>query len=80
MEKSEIIQKVNEFLIDEFEVDESKISPDSNLKTDLGIDSLDFIDIAIIVEKTFKFKIKAEDLVNVSTLDNFYDYIQTNCQ
>jgi acyl carrier protein len=80
MEKSEIIQKVNEFLIDEFEVDESKISPDSNLKTDLGIDSLDFIDIAIIVEKTFKFKIKAEDLVNVSTLDNFYDYIQANCQ
>lgn len=80
MEKSEIIQKVNEFLIDEFEVDESKIKPDSNLKTDLGIDSLDFIDIAIIVEKTFKFKIKAEDLVNVSTLDNFYDYIQANCQ
>ncbi len=79
MEKNEIIQKVNEFLIDEFEVDESKIKPDSNLKTDLGIDSLDFIDIAIIVEKTFKFKIKAEDLVNVITLDDFYDYIQANC-
>lgn len=80
MEKNEIIQKVNDFLIDEFEVDESKILPESNLKTDLGIDSLDFIDIAIIVEKTFKFKIKAEDLVNVNTLDNFYDYIQANCQ
>ena len=79
MDKQTIIEKVNEFLIDEFELEPDKLNPDAGLKTDLGIDSLDFIDIAIIVEKTFSFKIKAEDLANVITLGNFYDYIADNC-
>jgi len=46
------------------------------LKDDLGIDSLDFVDIVVIVEKNFGFKIKAEEMGGVTTLGAFYDYIE----
>ena len=59
MERKEIEEKVREFLIDEFEIDETKISPDARLKEDIGIDSLDYVDIVVIVSKVFGFKIQA---------------------
>ena len=69
MERKEIEEKVKAFLIDELEVEEEKIAPEALLKEDIGIDSLDFVDIVVIVERTFGFKIKPED--------DFCDYIET---
>lgn len=57
MERSEIEEKVRNFLIEDLEIDEDKIADDARLKDDMGIDSLDFVDIVVIVEKTFGFKI-----------------------
>ena len=47
------------------------------MKDDLGIDSLDFVDIVVIVEKKFGFKIKPEEMAGVKTLKDFCDYIET---
>lgn len=77
MERKEIDEKVKEFLIDDLEIDEEKIAPEALLKEDLGIDSLDFVDIVVIVEKKFGFKIKPEEMVEVKTLSQFCDYIQS---
>ncbi len=76
MERSEIEEKVKTFLIEDLEVEEDKINPEANLKEDLGIDSLDFVDIVVIVEKTFGFKIKPEEMTGVTTLSQFCDYIE----
>ena len=43
----------------------------------MGIDSLDFVDIVVIVEKNFGFKIKPEEMASVATLADFYDYIES---
>jgi acyl carrier protein len=75
MEKAEIISKINAFLIEEFELEESQLKGDALLKNDLGIDSLDFVDIIVIIEKNFGFKVKGEEMVNVKTLDDFYNYV-----
>lgn len=75
MERKEIEEKVRDFLIEDLEVEEEKIVPDARLKEDVGIDSLDFVDIVVIVEKNFGFKIKPEEMVGVITLNDFYDYI-----
>ena len=53
MNRTEIEEKVRNFLIDDLEIDEEKIAPEALLKDDLGIDSLDFVDIVVIVEKNF---------------------------
>ena len=75
MSRQEIEEKVRAFLIDDLEIDEDKISDDATLKEDMGIDSLDFVDIVVIVEKNFGFKIKPEEMTGVTTLRQFCDYI-----
>ena len=77
MTRQEIEEKVREFLIDDLEIDEEKIAPEAQLKDDLGIDSLDFVDIVVIVEKKFGFKIKPEEMAGVKTLGQFCDYIES---
>jgi acyl carrier protein len=80
MNKAEVISKVNDFLIDEFELEEDRIVADANLRDDLDIESLDFVDIAVEIEKEFGFKIKGEDMINVKTLDDLYNYIVSKLQ
>ena len=77
MTRTEIEEKVREFLIEDLEIDEEKIQPTARLKEDIGIDSLDFVDIVVIVEKKFGFKIKTEEMANVKTFNDFCDYIET---
>lgn len=75
MEKEEIIKKINEFLVEEFEIEPELLTPDASLKETLNIDSLDFVDLIVIIEKNFGFKVKAEDMAGVRNLQDFYDYI-----
>lgn len=77
MERKEIESKVNEFLVEEMEIEGADIHDDAKLKEDLGLDSLDFVDIVVIVEKTFGFKIKPEEMSDVLTMRGFYDYIES---
>ena len=77
MTRNEIDEKVKEFLIDDLEIDEEKIAPEALLKDNLGIDSLDFVDIVVIVERKFGFKIKPEEMADVKTLAQFCDYIES---
>lgn len=76
MNRAEIEAKVKDFLINELEIEEENIFPDAKLKDDMGIDSLDFVDIVVIVERNFGFKIKAEEMVGVDTYAKFCDYIE----
>ena len=76
MDRKIIEEKVKAFLIDDLEIEEEKIFEDARLKEDIGIDSLDFVDIVVIVERNFGFKIKPEEIINVTTLKDFYEYIE----
>ncbi|MFC2102229.1 acyl carrier protein [Bacteroidota bacterium] len=75
MQNDEIINKINQLLIEEIEIDEDQIKNEADLKKDLGIDSLDFVDLFVIIENNFGFKMKAEEMADVKTLQDFYGYI-----
>lgn len=77
METAVIIEKINDFLIDEFEVEQDDIAPDANLKETLELDSLDFVDLVVAVESNFGVKLVGEDFVNVVTLQDFYNLIES---
>ena len=77
MERKEIEEKFKAFLIEDLEIEEENIAPEAKLKDDLGIDSLDFVDIVVIVEKNFGFKIKPEEMQGIVTLSQFCDYIES---
>lgn len=74
MSREEIIAKINEFLIEEFEVDGQIISPEAPLKETLELDSLDYVDLVVVVESNLGFKVKGEDFVEIITFQDFYDY------
>lgn len=72
---TEVKDKINQFLVEEFEVQPDKILADANLRETLQLDSLDYIDLVVIIESNFGFKVKPEDFVSIVTFQNFYDYV-----
>jgi acyl carrier protein len=77
MTKEAIAGIIKTFLIEEFEIDEAKIVPSAHLKDDLGLESLDFVDIAVIVQKEFGLTLKGEEMTAIRTLNDLHDYIYT---
>jgi acyl carrier protein len=75
MQNDEIIRKINKLLVEEIEIEESQIHPAADLKNDLGIDSLDFVDLFVIIDNNFGFKMKAEEMADVKSLQDFYNYV-----
>jgi acyl carrier protein len=76
MNKQGIIDKINEFLVDEFEVDVDDIQPDANLKDTLGLDSLDYVDLVVSVESNFGVKLVEADFLGIASFESFYDLIE----
>lgn len=75
MNREEIIEKINEFLVEEFEQEPENIRPEANLKETLELDSLDYIDLVVVIESNFSFKVKPEDFVGIKTFQDFYEYV-----
>jgi len=76
MKKEDIIEKINDFLIDEFEVEAEDITPEANLKDTLELDSLDFVDLVVAIDTNFNIKLVSEDFININTLQDFYNLIE----
>lgn len=75
MTNEEIILKIRETLAEEFEVEIEKIQPEANLIETLELDSLDFVDIVVLIEQNFGFTVTGNDFVNIRTFQDFYDFI-----
>ncbi len=76
METSVIVEKVDDFLIEEFEVEADEITADANLKETLDLDSLDYVDLVVAIEATFGVKLVGDDFVGVESFQDFYDLIE----
>ena len=75
MEKKELIAKINSVLAEEFEVEESIITPEANIKKALMLDSLSLVDMLVLIENEFGVKIQPTELVKVQTFEALYDYL-----
>lgn len=75
MADTALIQKINETLADEFEVDIELIQPDAPLMQTLELDSLDLVDMVVLIEQNFGFTLKAQDFAGINTFQDFYDFI-----
>ena len=75
MTKEVIIEKVNGILTNEFEIAQDKLQPNALLIDEVGIDSLDFVDIVALLEKEFGFKPDTQELKKAKTLNDLYDFI-----
>lgn len=77
MERAEIEHKVNQALAEEFELEIDKMLPESLIREDLGLDSLDIVDMVIVLERAFQFKLtEREKIAQIRTLKDIYDFIE----
>lgn len=67
----EIVEKVTDVLVDEFEIEISKITPEASLKDTLEIDSLDIVDLVVLIEQNFGIKLTSQDFVGITTFQDF---------
>lgn len=76
MTREELIEKVNGILSEEFETDVTEMRPDAPLLEVLDLDSLDMVDVVVLVEKNFGYVMKKEDFAKIKTFSDFYDFLQ----
>ena len=75
MEKQELIEKINSALADEFEVEESVITPEAPIKETLELDSLSLVDLVALIESNFGIKIAGSEVSNIKTFASLYDFV-----
>ena len=78
MTSQEIQTKVNAFLTDRLEYEPSAIKPETELKRDLGMTSLDAVETAIFIKRTFGFQPERGAVKMLVTIHDLYDFIEKN--
>ena len=76
MTSQEIQEKVNTFMTDRLEYEASSLAPETELKRDLGMTSLDAVETAIFIKRTFGFQPERGAIKTLVTLQDLYDYIE----
>jgi acyl carrier protein len=75
MERSELVKMINSALAEEFEIEESEITPSASIKDTLELDSLSLVDLIALMEQKTGVKIPGSDVTKILSFDALYDYI-----
>jgi len=76
MTEQEIIERIDASLAEEFELEMSMMVPEATLFDDLGLDSLDMVDMVIALEQAFKLKIRDEEEIRkIRTLGDIHSFV-----
>ena len=76
MTDQQIIDLINTSLAEEFELEEEDMRPEALLFDDLELDSLDIVDLVVVLEKAFQFKIREEDSIReIQTLGDIHQFV-----
>jgi len=76
MTDQEIIERINTSLAKEFELELADMTPEATLYDELGLDSLDTVDMVIVLEAAFKFKIREEAAIReIRTLGDIHKFV-----
>lgn len=71
-----IFDTVREVLAQQFEIDPSEISMDTNLVDDIGADSLDVVELIMSLEDKYGISISDEDAATLTTVQRIVDFIE----
>ena len=81
MRREEIVERVNKAILADFDVEADDMRPEARLGKDLGLDSLDGIDLVVAIEKEFKdYRVTIGEgaVRKLQTLKDIYDYIESH--
>ena len=73
--KEELIEALRAAIAQEFELDESELAPDAPIKETLELDSLNLVDLIVLIEKTTGVKPKGMEVIKIVTFEALYDFV-----
>ncbi len=73
---SRIQEKTRALVASKMKLDESEVTPEKNLFNDLGADSLDFVELSVLLEREFNVKFTEDDTAKVKTVADLYQLIE----
>ncbi len=71
-----MLERVVAVLADKLSKDEAEIKPESNIKEDLGADSLDMVEVIMGLEDEFNIEISEEDAAKICTVAEIVKYLE----
>ncbi len=71
-----VFEKVKAILSEQFDVEEDKITAETNIADDLGADSLDVVDLLMSIEDEFEIEIPDDEVENLKTVGELVKYIE----
>jgi acyl carrier protein len=76
MTDQQIIDLINTSIAEEFELAEEDLKPEAFLLDDMGLDSLDIVDLVVVLERAFQFKIREEDSIQqIRSLGDIHQFV-----
>jgi acyl carrier protein len=73
--REEIVTLVNDIFIDSFELEAEDLTPEKHIFMDLGLDSLDMVDLIVGLQKKFNINLRDNEAVReIRTLGDIYDF------
>ena len=73
-----VLEKVKAILAEQFDVEEDKVTADTDLQEDLGADSLDVVDLLMSIEDEFGVEVPDNEIENIKTVGSLVSYIEAN--
>jgi len=70
MTDQEILEKLREILLETFEIDPQRVHPEVNLFTELGLDSIDAVDLAIQLQNLTGKRVQPDEFKDIRTVAN----------
>lgn len=71
-----IVETINAVLEEEFEIDPELLKPEALLYEDVGLDSLDAVDLIVMVDKELGVRIEEDEARELRTLQDVYNIIE----
>lgn len=72
-----MLEEIKDLLVEAANVDRNKIEESSSLKDDLGIDSLDAVEIVLEIETRFDIKVSDEEIAKLNTVKDIIDLVES---
>ena len=73
---SRIQDKARALIASKMKLEEKEITPEKHLFNDLGADSLDFVELSMMLESEFNVKFSEDEMANVKTVGDLYELIE----
>ena len=73
-----MLEKMQKYIAEQLNVDESEIQLETSFRDDLGADSLDLYELAMNLEDEYSLEIPIEDLQNMNTVNDVITYLASH--